>query len=112
MSDMIEVKKILVTRDCVVGKKCDVCGKEIPPTAIPHRHGEPVFDYYEVTTHHSDWGNDSCDSYEHYDACSPDCAYKLWEDYIGDSAGTRNSMCIEVVHINCWALEKTEDDGK
>ena len=108
MSNIINTKKILVKRDCIVGKKCDICGKEIPPTAFPHRYGEQVYDYYEVTTHHHDWGNDSVDSYEHFDACSPDCAYKLWEKYIRDSAGARNTMCIEVEHINCWWLEKIE----
>ena len=108
MSDMIKAKKILVVRDCVVGKMCDVCGKEIPPTAIPHRCGEPIHDYYEVTTHHNDWGNDSVDSYEHFDACSPGCACKLWERYIRESAGM-NTMCIEVEHINCWTPEKTEE---
>lgn len=97
MSDTIETKKILVMRDCVVGKKCDICGKEIPPTVIPHRYGEPVYDYYEVTTHHN-----SVDSYEHFDACSPDCAHKLWEKYL-----LENSMCIKVEHINCWTRKDT-----
>lgn len=104
MSSIINAKKIVVIRDCIVGKKCDVCGKEISST----KHGGPVYDYYEVTTHHNDWGNDSVDSYEHFDACSPDCAYKLWEEYIHKSAGTRNTWCIDVEHINCWTLEDTE----
>ena len=108
MSNMMEAKKIIVMRECIVGKKCDVCGKEILPTVIPHKYGEPVYDYYEITTHHNDWGNDSGDSYEHFDACSPDCAYKMWEEYIHDSAGTRKTKCIEVEHINCWTLEDTE----
>lgn len=112
MSDMIETKKILVTRECIVGKKCDVCGKEIPPTAVPHEYGEPVYDYYEVTTYHNDWGNDSIDSYESRDACSPDCASKLWEEYIHNSAGARNTTCIEVEHINCWTLAAEEGEAE
>lgn len=108
MSDMIEAKKIVVMRDYIVGKKCDVCGKEILPTAIPHKYEEPFYDYYEITTHHNDWGNDSIDSYEHFDACSPDCAFKLWEEYIHDSAGTWRLKCIEVEHVNCWTLEDAE----
>ncbi len=79
MSDKIETKNIVVMRNCIVSKKCDVCGKEIPPTTIPHKYGEPIYDYYEVVTHHNDWGNDSVDSYEHFDACSPECACKLWK---------------------------------
>jgi len=111
MSDVIEAKKIVVMRECIVGKKCDVCGKEILPTTNPHKCGEPIYDYYEVTTHHNDWGNDSVDSYEHFDACSPDCAYKLWEEYIHDSAGPWNTKCIEVEHVNCWTLKDTEVSG-
>jgi len=108
MSDMINAKKIVIVQDCVVGKKCDICGKEIPPTVIPHKYGDPVYDYYEITTHHNDWGNDSIDSYEHFDACSPECAYKLWDEYIHNSRGVRNTRCIEVEHVNCWTLEDTE----
>ena len=113
MSDILNTKKIVVIQDCVVGKKCDVCGKEIQPTTIPRKYGEPIHDYYEITTHHNDWGNDSVDSYEHFDACSPDCACKLWEEYIHDSAGTRNTMCIVVEHVNYWTLQDTEvnEDG-
>lgn len=109
MSDIVNIKRIVVTRDCIVGKKCDVCKKEIPPLV----YGEPVYDYYEVTTYHNDWGNDSMDSYEYFDACSPDCAYKLWEEYIHESAGIKNTKCIEVKHINYWMpryKEVNEDD--
>ena len=108
MSNITETKKIVVIQDCIVSKKCDVCGKEIPPTVIPHKYGEPVYDYYEVTTHHNDWGNDSVDSYEYFDVCSPDCANKLWEEYIHDSAGTPNSKCIKVEHVNYWTQKDTE----
>ena len=102
MSNIINTKKITVIQECVVGKKCDICGKEIPPS------GEQVYDYYEVTTHHNDWGNDSVDSYEHFDACSPDCAYKLWKESIHNSAGARNTMCIKVEHKNYWTLKYKE----
>jgi len=113
MSNIINTKKIVAIQHCIVGKKCDVCGKEIPPTTIPHMSGEPVYDYYEVTTHHNDWGNDSVDSYEYFDVCSPDCAYKLWGKYIHDSAEKRNTMCIKVEHVNYWTLKDTEvsEDG-
>lgn len=110
MSNMIEIKNILETQERIVGKKCDICGKEIPPTVIPHIYGEPVYDYYEITTHHNDWGNDSVESYEYFDACSPECANKLCEKYICDSAGKMNTKCIEVKHVNCWSLEYHDDD--
>ena len=108
MSNIINTKKVTVIQECVVGKKCDICGKEIPPAVIPFRYGEPGYDYYEVTMHHHDWGNDSVDSYEYFDACSPDCAYKLWERYIHYSTGVKNTMCIEVEHKNCWVLKYKE----
>jgi len=111
MSDIVNTKKIVVMKSCMVGKKCDVCGKDIKPTVLPRRYGEPFYDYYEVIMQHNDWGNDSVDSYKHFDACSPDCAYTLWKQYIRDSAGSFNTMCIDVEHISCWTINDTEVSG-
>jgi len=110
--NLIETKKILTIRECVVGKKCDICGKEIPPTVKSFGYGKPLYDYYEVTTSHGDWGNDSVESYEHFDACSPNCADKLWKEYIRDSSGTANTKCISIEHINGWKREDTQEGEK
>lgn len=110
MSSIINTKKILIARDCIVGKKCDICGKEILPTDVLHKYGEPVYDYYEVTTYHNhnNRKNDSVDSYKYFNVCSPDCVNKLWEEYIRDSMGSINTKYIKVEHVNCWTRKDTE----
>ena len=65
---------------------CDICGKEI--------HKE----YWLITTHHNDWGNDSCESYECFDACSPECAYSMFIGYLDDTKNKWNSKCFDVEH--------------
>lgn len=52
-----------VTQSVIVGYKCDVCGKE----------SERAEDWATMAHHHSQWGNDSCDSVENFDLCSPEC---------------------------------------
>ena len=50
----------------VTGIECDICNKVIPVSkGIESK-------YFEVTTGHHEWGNDSCESIEHHDIC-PDC---------------------------------------
>lgn len=62
---MIETKTI-------AGIKCDICKKEITGK------------YWQLTTHHDDWGNDSVDSYSHSDLCSRECINKALDNYIED----------------------------
>lgn len=49
--------------------RCDKCKKKITDG------------YYEVTTGHNDWGNDSCDSIRDYDIC-PNCIEEFTTDYL------------------------------
>lgn len=56
----------------IAGIKCDICKKEISGK------------YWNLTTHHHDWGNDSIDSYSHSDLCSRECINKALDDYIND----------------------------
>lgn len=73
---------------------CDICGKEITE------------DFWEVQTHHYDWGNDSVDSYEDIDVCSPACLQKTFDKYINESSESRyNTKAIEVNHCR-WANVK------
>lgn len=58
--------------DKLAGIKCDICKKEITGK------------YWQLTTHHDDWGNDSIESYSHYDLCSKECINKALDDYIND----------------------------
>lgn len=56
-----------VMRHVKVGTKCDVCGSE-------SKDSMPT-----VTWYHSDWGNDSVESYEHRDVCTAACYRKAIE---------------------------------
>lgn len=61
----------------VVGIRCDRCGDDIKESEV----------YYNVVTHHNDWGNDSIDSYEDFDLCS-DCYLPFTENYFKKATGT------------------------
>lgn len=69
---------------------CDFCKKEITK------------EHWRIHTYHNDWGNDSCDSYEDFDACSPDCLQKAFDKYIEESSDGLNTCHIEVEHCN-WS---------
>lgn len=69
MSNIVEQKEVRQFKDVIIGCKCDNCGK-IVNTAIPD-------DWYHFNAHHGDWGNDSGESYEYFDACSPRCFLDL-----------------------------------
>lgn len=66
----------------VTGLECDVCHKVIP---VDRKYGSQR--YFEITTGHSDWGNDSVDSYETLDVCE-DCAPKYIAEYLRDCSDT------------------------
>lgn len=70
-----------VTRT-VIGIECDICNK-----VIPVRGNTDNRRYFEITTGHSDWGNDSIESMETVDVC-PDCVTKYIEDYLRDCSNT------------------------
>lgn len=109
MSNVYKNLRQVEVKQVVVGKMCDVCHKDIPPT---ERFSSKTFPYYEITTHHSDWGNDSCESFNYYHACSPECAMKFAAKYIKDSYDQRNSNVIEIEHYNGWAMpEEVKADG-
>ena len=71
-----ETKTHTVTEKVLVKETryCDVCGKEI----------ENKKSYWQITTH-EDWGNDSIDSYEYFDACSENCMRNKFEEYLKNS---------------------------
>lgn len=61
----------------VVGIRCDRCGDDIKESEV----------YYNVVTHHNDWGNDSIDSYENFDLCN-DCYLSFIGEYFKEAIGT------------------------
>ena len=68
-----------------VSGECDICGKTLMPVdkdKLPsHYKDRDIYDYYRITTHHHDWGNDSIESYEYFDCCCIDCALKFIARY-------------------------------
>ena len=65
-----EYKEVTQKKEVTVGFKCDNCGKVHSSNSLPD-------DWHEFSGHHNSWGNDSCESYEYYMACSPECYAKL-----------------------------------
>ena len=66
----------------LVGVICDTCKKEVEGDV-----------YFDVTTSHGLWGNDSIDSYEYLDFCSLDCMKKHMDEHFGE---TRDTMKYEI----------------
>ena len=75
-----ETKEVTQTvlKAVITGRKCDICGSEIKPIKFPANQ----YNYFVIHTCHSDWGNDSVDSHEYYDACSPECAIEFTDKYL------------------------------
>ena len=67
---------------------CDVCDSVIDPD---HES------YWELTTGHHDWGNDSCESIQYFDICSEACLKKKFDEYVKESGvNDDNTMYFEV----------------
>lgn len=62
---------------------CDKCDKKI--LALNGDHDDNR--YFRVTTGHHDWGNDSCESIEHFDIC-PTCIDTFVTEYLANASGT------------------------
>lgn len=93
-----EIKTYTKTEKVMVSEKryCDICGEEITGS------------YYEIMTGHHDWGNDSCDSIEHKDACSVKCLNDIFSQYCERAGkGRDNTEYIEIDHCR-WADVKGE----
>ena len=81
-----------------IARICDCCKKEIIP--VEKRSYGDRYSYFVLTTSHSDWGNDSCESIMEYDACSVECALKLAGEYLDDAQGFSNTGEIQIKHAN------------
>lgn len=92
-------------QEVLIGRRCDVCGGEIVPDKRQMGHG---YNFFKIVTHHSDWGNDSVDSFEEIDACCPECVMKFTAGYIQDAYDDPvNTKEIEIEHVR--ALENGAD---
>ena len=81
-------------KDVIIGRKCDICGGNITESK------SGGYNYFLIHTWHNDWGNDSIDSHEYMDACSPECVMKFTEEYVRDSFIRKsNTKSIEIEHV-------------
>lgn len=81
---------------------CDVCHKVIyekKNKKIVKSENRNI-GYWNVKTHHSDWGRDSIDSYESKDVCSKECLATIMCDYMEQSSNNYNTQELECEHIN------------
>lgn len=99
IDEIKEVKEVTEIKETVVARvrKCDVCGKVIRDSRDKIKTGKRT-DYWKLTTGHNDWGNDSIESIESFDICSPKCLQKKFDEYIKDSDNECNSWYFEVSH--------------
>jgi len=67
------------SREVQTGTKCDYCGKEVK--------GVYPKTWHHFDSHHSDWGNDSRESYEYFDVCSPRCFIEIARKQMNDGVG-------------------------
>lgn len=83
-----EVKEHKVIEKTLVSERryCDICRKEITGP------------YWNATTGHNDWGNDSPESVESFDVCSVKCLGKVFDDYCKLSDSPYNTRYIEIEH--------------
>lgn len=84
-----EVKTHTVTERVCVKQTihCDVCDGVIDDNAA----------YWELTTGHHDWGNDSIESIKDFDICSEECLRKKFDEYVKKSGkDDYNTMYFEV----------------
>jgi hypothetical protein len=70
-------EKKQVIQETAIGIKCDVCGKK---TLDPNDSA-----YYNFSSHHTDWGSDSQDSFEVHDVCSSVCYLAKLKELIADN---------------------------
>ena len=86
---------------------CDDCGVLIG-RHIQGKRPTVSFDYYEVTTGHYDWGNDSCESIDEKIYC-PTCLYKAFNVYISNSNHQQNTKYMRIAHTHGMNTEGMED---
>ena len=79
--EKVEYREVTEKKKVIVGCQCDVCKKDIDGM------------YFDFTTGHCDWGNDSVDSIKSFDVCSVKCARLIMEDYFKRTEYSRTQYC-------------------
>lgn len=111
---MIKTEQKVVTKTFYeivpISGKCDVCGKELLPVEKdklpPNCKDKDIYDYYSITTHHHDWGNDSCESYEYIDCCCINCALSFIQRYWNGCTKSTPWPTLELEMKHEYALKK------
>ena len=76
----MEIKKqeqVTQVKNVTVGHKCDNCGKEVNESRFPD-------EWHQFTSGHNEWGNDSYESIEQHDVCSPKCYVEKLTKVVGE----------------------------
>ena len=80
-AEKVLVERIKKVQTSVV---CDKCGKEIVAKKRPDNWDWSTQKYFNVTTGHNDWGNDSYESVKHFDICQ-ECILDFVSNYLKSS---------------------------
>ena len=76
--EVTEVKMV------TIGRKCDVCEKVSDEKYTPD-------DWHSFSHNHNEWGNDSVDSYEYHEVCSPECYVIKLKECVEELADYENA---------------------
>ena len=79
-----ERKEVKEQRQVIVAVVCDNCGKE-------HKGSEQPDEWHSFSGHHNEWGNDSVDSCEYYQVCSPKCYVEKLTEVVKEFDGYRSA---------------------
>lgn len=88
MANLKEQKKVTKLENVTIGHKCDNCGKVINTERFPD-------EWHHFSSHHNEWGNDSCDSYEYYDVCSAKCYVEKFTDVVENELNGRSDAEVD-----------------
>ena len=81
---VVETKQVTETKMVTVARKCDVCGKV-------HKGKRTPNEWHAFNHHHNEWRNDSVDSYEYHEVCSPECYVVKFKECVKDLEGRTNA---------------------
>lgn len=89
--ELKEKKIVTQEKDVTIGYKCDACGKI--------HHGNFPNEWHFFSIEHREWGNDSIDSYESFEVCSPQCYINKISDIINGEYSDKFDAKIDSMEI-------------
>ena len=90
-------------RQKVEAVECDICKRRIEPTLYRKLESQ----YFEVITGHNDWGNDSCESRQHFDIC-PACIGDFITKYAKEARGSEY-IEVETTYVSAHEYVYSDD---